>query len=122
MMCVNQVSTPLPLSVTSSAPTMAAFESQDATFNFKSGTVMTGILNAHIRTLIAFKDTTKVTLLKVTSKSVLSILTIIRVRPSLLFSSSVLASINCPRDQDEMIEEDLFVGLAEISGRTGGCE
>ena len=70
---------------------MADFESPDATLNFKSGLVMTAILNAHIETLVAFKDTAEATPLKATSESVLSILTIVRVRPSVLFSSSVSA-------------------------------
>ena len=73
---------------------MANFESSDATFNFKSGLVMTAILNAHIETIVAFKDTAEATPLRATSESVLSILTIVRVRLSVLFSASVSALAN----------------------------
>ena len=108
----NQVSIPISPLAAPSTSIMATREPPDAIPNFKSGLVTS--LNAHIETLVAFKGIAETTPLKATSESVLSILIIARVRSFLL----VLAMTNWPRNQDRMIGEDLFVELAEISGRT----
>ena len=84
-MCGNQVFIPISPLVSPSTSIMATREPPDVTRSFKSGSVTS--LNAQIETIIAFKDTAEATPLKATSESVLSILTIVRVRLFLLCSS-----------------------------------